>query len=279
MTIVVTGATGHLGRLAIESLLAKCVPASEIVGVGRQVEKLDGLGVTAKRASYEDPASLRAAFAGADKLLFVSGSEFGNRITQHRNVIEAAKAAGVGLVVYTSAPRADTTDMLLATDHKATEQMLAESGLPHVVLRNSWYVENYNVAQALEHGLFGAAGEGRISAAPRADYAEAAASALLGEGHAGHVYELGGNGFTLAQLAAEISRQSGRTVTYTDLGPEKYAEMLVGVGVPEGYAAILADSDRAASHGALDVPPSDLENLLGRPATPLSESVKTALPA
>src|SRR3954452_20656237 len=258
MTIVVTGATGHLGRLAIESLLAKGVPAADIVGIGRQVEKLDGLGITVKRASYDDPQTLTAAFAGADKVLFISGSEVGKRIQQHRNVVDAATEAGVSLIAYTSAPYADTTDMKLAAEHLATERMILESGLPYTFLRNCWYFENYNVAQAIEHGVFGAAGDGKISAAPRADYAEAAASVLAGEGHEGKVYELGGAAFTLAELAAEISRQSGRPVTYTNLPQDKYVEFLVGVGVPAPYAATLADSDRAASHSALEVPTTDM---------------------
>src|ERR1700759_2671370 len=146
MTIVVTGATGHLGRLAIESLLARGVPASEIAATGRHLDKRAGLGVTAKKAPYEDVEALKAAFAGADKVLFVSGSEVGKRIEQHRNVVQAAKEAGVGLVVYTSAPKADTSDMKLVAEHLFTEQLLAESGIPHVILRNSWYIENYNVA-------------------------------------------------------------------------------------------------------------------------------------
>jgi NAD(P)H dehydrogenase (quinone) len=277
MTIVVTGATGHLGRLVIESLLAKGVPAAEIVATGRHLDKVADLGVTAKVAPYEDVEALKAAFAGADKVLFVSGSDIGGRLEQHRNVVQAAKEAGVGRVVYTSAPKADTTDMKLAAEHLVTERMLAESGVPHTILRNSWYVENYNLEQAIAHGLFGAAGEGRISAAPRADYAEAAASALIGEGHEGKVYELGGEAFTLAELAAEISRQSGEDVSYTDLGEEKYAEFLVGVGVPAPAAAILADSDAAASRGALFVGTTDLEGLLGRPVTPLATAVAAGL--
>ena len=277
MTIVVTGATGHLGRLVVQSLLARGVPAGEIVGVGRRLERIADLGVTTRAVSYDDPGSLRAAFAGADKVLFISGSEPGRRVEQHRNVVDAAKAAGVGLIAYTSAPRADTTDMKLAAEHRATERMLAESGVPTLVLRNGWYVENYNVEQALAHGLFGAAGDGKISGSPRADYAEAAAAVLTGEGHEGKVYELGGEAFTMTELAAEISRQSGRTVTYTDLGEEKYRDMLVGVGVPEAFAAILADADRAAAGGALFVPRDDLEKLIGRPATPLATSIAAAL--
>ena len=277
MTIVVTGATGQFGRHVVESLLAKGVPADQIVATGRNVDKIADLGVTVKRAAYEDPASLREAFAGADKVLLVSGTEFGSRVQQHRNAIEAAKEAGVGLIVYTSAPKADTTDMRLAEEHLGTERVLAESGVPYVILRNSWYIENYNLEQALAHGLFGAAGDGKIAAAPRADYAEAAASVLAGEGHEGRVYELGGEPFTLAELAAEISRQSGTEVTYTDLGEEKYSEMLVGVGVPAPAAAILADSDSAASRGALFVERTDLEGLLGRPVTPLATAIRSAL--
>src|ERR1700712_4675816 len=182
MTIVVTGATGQLGRHVVESLLAKGVPAEEIVATGRNVDKIADLGVTTKVAPFEDVEALKAAFAGADAVLLVSGSEVGKRIEQHGNAVRAAKEAGVGRIVYTSGPRADTTEMKLAAEHKATEEFLAESGVPHTILRNGWYIENYPIAQALEHGLFGASGDGRISASPRADYAEAAASALIGEG-------------------------------------------------------------------------------------------------
>jgi NAD(P)H dehydrogenase (quinone) len=277
MTIVVTGATGHLGRLAIQSLLAKGVPAADIVGVGRQLDKIADLGVTAKHADYEDVDSLIAAFTGADKVLFISGSEPGTRLQQHTNVVAAAKQAGVGLIAYTSILRADTTKMLLAADHKATEALLAESGVPYVFLRNGWYIENYSVDQALANGLIGASGDGRFSAATRADFAEAAAAAVVTEGHEGKAYELGGEAFTMTELAAEISRQSGQEVTYTDLSPEKYVEVLVGVGVPAPFAEILADSDRNAADGALFTPVTDLETLLGRPVTPLATAIAAAL--
>ncbi len=247
------------------------------MGIGRQVDKIADLGITVRKVDYDDAAALAAAFAGAGKLLFISGSEVGKRIEQHTNIVTAAREAGVGLVVYTSAPKADSGAMKLAAEHLATERLLAGAGLPHVILRNGWYIENYDVEQALAHGLFGASGDGKISAATRADLAEAAASVLVGDGHAGRVYELGGEPFTMAELAAEISRQSGRTVTYTDLTPEKYTEMLVGVGLPAPYAEILADSDRAAAGGALEVPRTDLEALLGRPATPLATAIRAAL--
>ncbi len=280
MTIVVTGATGHLGRAAVASLLDRGVPADQIVAVGRSVEKIQDLadrGVVVRQASYDDPEALRAAFAGAEKLLFVSGNEFGKRPQQHRNVVDAAKATGITKIVYTSAPHADTSDMLLASDHRATEQALTESGIPSVFVRNSWYLENYDLAGALERGLFGAAGDGKISIAPRTDYAEAAAAAVHSEGIDQQAYELGGEGVTLGELAAELSRQSGREVTYTDLGPEGYAEFLVGAGVPKDIAATLADTDRVAARGALFTGTADLEKLLGRPATPLSEAIRVTL--
>jgi NAD(P)H dehydrogenase (quinone) len=279
MSIVVTGATGHLGRLIVESLLNRGVPAAEIVAVGRNVEKIADLGVTVRRADYDDAESLKKAFAGARTLMFVSASEPGRRVSQHRNVIAAAQDAGIGLVVYTSAPKADDTTLGLAAEHRATEVALAESGLPWVVLRNGWYVENYTsqIPGYLEHGIAGAAGDGRIAAATRADLAEAAAVVLTTAGHAGKVYALGGEPFTMSELAALLSRETGRTVTYTDLPEQEYAKVLAGAGLPEVYANLLADSDRAASEGALDIPRTDLEALLGRPVTPLAAAVRAAL--
>ncbi|MEV4348093.1 SDR family oxidoreductase [Actinoplanes sp. NPDC049596] len=277
MTIVVTGATGHLGRLAIESLLAKGVPATDIVGLGRQVDKIADLGVTVKKVSYDDPEGLRAAFEGADKLLFISGSEVGKRIQQHTNIVSAAVAAKVGQIVYTSAPKADSTDMKLAGEHAVTEKLIKDSGLPYVILRNSWYIENYPVDQAVEQGLVGASGDGKLSLATRADYAEAAAAVLATDGHEGRTYELGGEALTKAELAAEISRQTGRPVTYTDLSLEKYTELLLGAGLPREFAEVLADVDRATAEGALLVPRDDLENLLGRPVTPVATAIKAAI--
>ncbi|WP_305788558.1 SDR family oxidoreductase [Symbioplanes lichenis] len=280
MTIVVTGATGHLGRLAVESLLSRGVPAGEIVAVGRGVEKIRDLadrGVDVRRASYDEPESLRAAFAGAEKLLFVSASDPGKRIPQHQNVIDAAKAAGIRKIVYTSAPFADTTDLPIAGDHKATEEALKASGIPAIFVRNSWYVENYNFADILEQGLVGASGEGKLSLAPRVDYAEAAAAAILTDDQDQQVYELGGPAVTKAEFAAEIARVTGRDVTYTDLTPEKYEEFLTGAGQPPFVAALFAGVERSTTGGALDTGSADLEKLLGRPATPLSEAIRAAL--
>ncbi|MEU7959076.1 SDR family oxidoreductase [Micromonospora humida] len=281
MSVVVTGATGHLGRLIVESLLRRGVPAGQIVALGRSVDRLADLaerGVVVRTADYTDPDSLRAAFADAEKLMFVSGSEAGQRVPQHHNVIEAARQAGVGLVVYTSIAHADTSDLLLAAEHRATEEELRASGLPYVLLRNSWYLENYTGQRAnyLAHGVAGSAGDGRVSAATRADYAEAAAEVLTTQGHTGRVYELGGEAFTMTELAAEVSRQSGRDVRYTDLPVPAYTELLVSAGLPEPYAATLADADRGLAHGALYVPVADLEKLLGRRPTTLAEALRAA---
>ena len=282
MTIVVTGATGHLGRLAVEALLRRGVPAEQVRATGRRTETLTDLaerGVDVRRADYTDPAALREAFTGADRLLLVSSSEVGQRLTQHTNAIRAAADAGVTLIAYTSILKADTSTLSLAEEHRATERLLADSGIPHVVLRNGWYTENYTAQLPiyLEHGIAGAAGEGRVSAAPRGDFAEAAAAALAEEGHAGATYELGGPAFTMTELAEVISRATERSVTYTDLSVEQYTQVLVGAGLPEPMAAVYADGDRGIAAGELYIDTTDLEKLLGRPATPLADAVTSAL--
>ncbi|MCM0677025.1 SDR family oxidoreductase [Micromonospora phytophila] len=282
MSIVVTGATGHLGRLIVESLLARGVPAEQVVAVGRDTTRLADLaerGVTVRQADYNDTDSLRAAFAGAEKLMFVSGTEIGRRVEQARNVAAAAKEAGVRLLAYSSIPHADTSSLTLAIDHRGSEQEIKAAGVPYAFLRNSWYFENYlpQLPAYLEHGVVGSAGDGRISAAARADYADAAAAVLTTEGHTDKVYELGGAPFTLTELAEELSRQTGRHVTYIDLPVEKYVEVLVGTGLPEEYAAILADGDRGAAQGELHVEGDDLAKLIGRRPTTLAEAIRAEL--
>jgi NAD(P)H dehydrogenase (quinone) len=281
MSIVVTGATGHLGRLVVEALLDRGVPGGQIVATGRRTEALADLaerGVVVRRADFDDPASLREAFTGAERLLLVSGSEPGRRIEQHGNAIEAAKAAGVRHIAYTSIVRADTSSLLLAADHRGTEELLAASGVPHTLLRNAWYFENYTpqLPVYLEHGIVGSIGTARISAAARADYAEAAAAVLTGEGHEGAIYELGGASFTMAELAEVVSTATGRTVTYTDLPVEQYVQVLVAAGLPEPVAAVFADGDRGAAAGELLVDGSDLEKLIERTPTPLADVVTAA---
>ncbi|QSR27082.1 NAD(P)-dependent oxidoreductase [Nocardioides aromaticivorans] len=282
MSFVITGATGQLGRHVVESLLAKGVPADQVVALGRDEERLAGLaalGVATRKVDYADTAALAAAFDGADRVLLISGSEVGQRLPQHQNVIDAAAAAGVQLLAYTSIANAASSRIILAGEHKATEEAIVAAGLPHTFLRNSWYIENYSgqLATYTEHGtVLGAAGDGQVSAATRADFAEAAAAALLLE-QPQEVYELGGAAFSLKELAATVSEVTGAEVTYTDVPAEELTKVLVGAGLPEGYAAVLADADLGLGRGDLYVDRADLEGLLGRPATSLAEGLRAAL--
>ena len=286
MSIVITGATGQLGRHVVEALLKRSVPAGEIVAAGRSVEKLAGFagrGVQGKAMDYADASSVASALKGARKVLLISGSEVGQRVEQHRTVIEAAKAEGVELLAYTSIANADSTGMKLAAEHQATEAILRDSGVPFVFLRNGWYLENYTeqLAGTLAQGaLAGSAGEGKVSAASRADYAQAAAAVLVAGDQAGKVYELGGDdAFSMAELAAEISTASGKAISYNNLPAGDYAGLLIGAGVPEAFAEILADSDLGIARGDLLVTSGDLRRLIGRPATALSEAVRSAVPS
>lgn len=281
--IVVTGATGQLGRLVIEALL-KELPPAQIVAAVRDPAKAADLanrGIQVRKADYTQPASLDLALRGADKLLLISSSEIGQRVAQHRNVIEAAQGAGIKLLAYTSVLRADTSLLGLAAEHRETEAMLRAAGLPHVLLRNGWYTENYaaSVPAALAHGaLLGSAGTGRIASAARVDYAAAAAAVLTGEDQAGRIYELAGDtAYTLGEFAAEVSRQSGKVVEYKDLPQAEFQAALVAAGLPEGLAALLADSDAAAAKGALFDDGHQLSTLIGRPTTPLAATIAAAL--
>jgi NAD(P)H dehydrogenase (quinone) len=282
--ITITGATGNLGSLVIEDLLRRGVPADEITAVVRDPQKAAGLaahGVAVRQADYSKPETLSAAFAGTDKLLLISSSEVGQRVEQHRNVVTAAVNAGVSLIAYTSVLRADTSGLALATEHKATENIISESGLRYVFLRNGWYLENYteNLAPALQHGaILGSAGSGRVAAASRADYAAAAAAVLTADIDANTIYELGGDQpFTITDLAAEVSRQSGTPVAYQDLPADEYAQALGAAGLPEAYAGILADSDLGLARGELHTESGELRELIQRPTTTLADAVTAAL--
>lgn len=277
--IAITGATGQLGQHVIENLL-KTVPASQIVAIVRNPAKgatLSLQGITVRQADYTDEAAFTTALQGIDKLLLISSSEVGQRTPQHRNVINAAKSARVKFIAYTSLLHADTSPLGLADEHVATEKMLAESGLDYALLRNGWYSENYlaSAPAALEHGVFiGAAGDGKIAAATRADYAAAAARVISEEGHAGKIYELAGDeGWTLSQLAAELAQQSGKKVVYQNLSEADFAAALKGFGLPAGLAEMLADSDIGASKGGLFDDSHTLSTLIKRPTTSLAESV------
>ncbi|WP_410752149.1 SDR family oxidoreductase [Citrobacter sp. U14242] len=278
--IAITGATGQLGQHVIESLL-KTVPASQIVAIVRNPAKATALsqqGITVRQADYTDEAAFTTALQGIDKLLLISSSEVGQRTPQHRNVINAAKAAHVKFIAYTSLLHANTSPLGLADEHVATEKMLADSGIAYALLRNGWYTENYlaSAPAALEHGVFiGAAGEGKIASATRADYAAAAARVISEDGHAGKIYELAGDeGWTLSQLAAELAKQSGKKVVYQNLSEADFAAALKGFGLPGGLADMLADSDVGASKGGLFDDSHTLSKLIGRPTTSLADSVK-----
>ncbi|HDY1745917.1 TPA: NAD(P)H:quinone oxidoreductase [Escherichia coli] len=277
--IAITGATGQLGHYVIESLM-KTVPASQIVAIVRNPAKAQALaaqGITVRQADYGDEAALTSALQGVEKLLLISSSEVGQRAPQHRNVINAAKAAGVKFIAYTSLLHADTSPLGLADEHIETDKMLADSGIVYTLLRNGWYTENYLASSpaALEHGVFiGAAGDGKIASATRADYAAAAARVISEAGHEGKVYELAGDSaWTLTQLAAELTKQSGKSVTYQNLSEADFAAALKSVGLPDGLADMLADSDVGASKGGLFDNSKTLSKLIGRPTTTLAESV------
>lgn len=282
MKIAVTGSTGQLGRLVINRLKTRQL-AADTIALARSRGKATDLGVEVREADYARPETLEPALAGVDTLLLISSSEVGRRAPQHANVIAAAKKAGVKRIVYTSMLHADTSPLNLAGEHNQTEAMLKESGVPHTLLRNGWYTENYtaSVPAALANNAFyGSAGEGRISSAPRADYAEAAAIVLTSTGHAGKVYELAGDqAYTLADLAAEISRQTGRSIPYVNLPESEYAAALKRAGLPDGLAAAFASWDVGASQGGLFDDGHQLSRLLGRPTTPLSTVVAQALKA
>ncbi|MGY5958752.1 NAD(P)H dehydrogenase (Quinone) [Kosakonia sp. BK9b] len=281
--IALTGATGQLGQFVVEALL-KTVAAKEIVAIVRnpaKAETLNKQGLLVRQADYGDQAALTQALAGVDKLLLISSSEVGQRATQHRNVITAAKAAGVKFIAYTSLLHADKSPLGLHVEHVETEKMLAGSGIPYALLRNGWYSENYlaSAPAALAHGVFiGAAGDGKIASATRADYAAAAARVISEEGHAGNVYELAGDdGWTLSELAALLSKASGKTVVYQNLSEADFAAALKEVGLPDGFANLLADSDAGAAKGGLFDDSKTLSTLIGRPTTPIADSVKAIL--
>ncbi|MEU6255241.1 SDR family oxidoreductase [Streptomyces sp. NPDC047043] len=282
MSIVVTGATGHLGRHVVEQLLEK-VPADRITAVVRDETKAADFaarGVKIAVADYNTPETFGSLFAAGDKVLLISGNEFDKgRVGQHKVVIEAAKAAGVALLAYTSAPGSLTA--ALADDHRGTEEALLASGLPYALLRNGWYHENYteNLAPALEHGaVVQAAGEGRVSSASRADYAAAAVAVLTGDGHENKTYELGGDeAWSFAEYAAEVSKATGKEIAYSPVSVETYTGILTGAGLPGPLAAVLAGVDASIEKGELVVSTGDLSRLTGRPTTPLADAIAVAV--
>jgi NAD(P)H dehydrogenase (quinone) len=284
MSIVVTGATGHLGRLIVEALLRNGTPASEIVAAGRNVDKLADLearGVRVARIDYADADSLAAAFAGAHKLMLVSGSEVGQRVAQHSAAIDAAKAAGVSHIVYTSAPKAAATTLILAPEHKATEEYLAKSGVPFTLLRNGWYTENYvgAAAQAKDSGVLAASvGDGLVASASRADYADAAAAVLVGTGFEGKTFELSGDvAWHHSELAAVLGEALDREVVYTPMSGEEHFAALTGAGLDDATAGFVVALDADTRNGLLGETTGELSALIGRPTTSLRDGLVAAL--
>ena len=278
----VTGASGLLGRLAVEELLTRGVSAGDVVAVVRTPSKATDLadrGVQVCEGDYSHPVTLNEALTGVDRLLLVSSSEPGQRVAQHTNVIEAAAAAGVSRIAYTSMINADHSTNPLAGEHRDTEQALRAAGVPFTLLRNGWYTENYagQIGRYLQRGeILGAAGAGKISAAPREDYAAAAVSALLRDEPGDQTYELGGPAFDLSELARVVSEVSGVPVTYRDLPVDEYASSLQQAGLDEATARFVAALDASIAHGDLETDSRDLERLLGRPVTPLADVVRAA---
>ncbi|SEG64806.1 NAD(P)H dehydrogenase (quinone) [Actinacidiphila yanglinensis] len=284
MSIVVTGATGHLGRLVIADLLERGVGAGEIAAVVRDEGKAADLaakGVELRIADYDRPESLKGAFRAGERVLFVSGNEPGKRLPQHAAVIDAAREARVGLLAYTSILGGQGADMALAEEHKVTERQIFAADLPYTLLRNGWYTEVYtgNLAPVLEHGaVVASAGDGRVASAARADYAAAAAVVLTGEGHENKAYELSGDtAWSFAEYAAAVSEATGREIAYQNVPSERHLEILVGAGIPAAFAEILVDVDRGIGRGLLAGTSGELSRLIGRPTTPMPDSVAAAL--
>jgi len=280
MKIAITGATGQLGRLVISKLKNK-IPAGDLVALARSPQKFADRDVEVREANYDKPETLNRALSGVDTLLLISASEVGKRAVQHRNIINAAKANGVKWIVYTSLLHADTSSLSLAEEHTATERELKKAGIPYTLLRNGWYTENYtnSIPGALAGGAFiGSAGEGKLSLAARADYADAAVAVLTTPGQQGKTYELAGDeAYTLSDLAGEISKQTGKNIPYKNLSEADYAAALKSFGLPEFLAKAIAGWDVAASKGALFDDSRQLSKLIGRPTTSLSSVVAEAL--
>ena len=281
--ITVTAATGHYGRLVVDELLKRGVPTAGIVAAVRDPGKAAGLaerGVQVREADYDRPDTLVPAFTGASKLLLIPSAVFGQRYPQMQRAVTAAAEAGVGLIAYASFVNTGTSTLRLGQEHKQAEAAIRASGLPFVLLRNGAYTEMYTetLGPALQYGaILGSAGDGKLSAATRADLAEAAAAVLAGDGHQGRVYELGGTAFTMADLAAEVSRQAGKNIVYQDMPADAYAKTLAAAGVPESFAGLLADTSLAIAHGDWYTNSTDLHQLTGRPSTPLADAVADAL--
>jgi NAD(P)H dehydrogenase (quinone) len=283
--IAITGANGQLGQLVVRGLL-DAIPEAQIVAVVRNPEQADSLralGVQVREGDYDRPATLEQAFAGVDKVLLISAVQRGERVRQHKAVIDSARRTGVKSIVYTSLLRADTSRLILAGEHLETEIYLKQSGLEYTILRNGWYLENHtgSLTAAIAHGaVIGSARNGRFASASRADYAGAAVKVLTEAGHEGKIYELHGDeSFSMADYTVEISKQIGKHIPYTYLPPDDYTGVLLGFGLPEPIAEVVVDADVKSTQGELDGAGATLSTLLGRKTTSLSEAIAAALPS
>lgn len=285
MTILVTAASGQLGHLVIDALLARGASPDSIVAGARTVAKAADLadkGVRVVPLDYTVPESIDTALEGVDSVLLISGSDPGARLAGHVNVIEAAARAGVKKLAYTSVSHADTSELVLAPDHKATEEAIAASGIPAVLLRNNWYIENSagDLATAARTGVLSAAvGDAAISAAARIDFAEAAAAVMLDDAHIGRTYELAGPRATYSDIAAAMSEVLGREVVYTPATAEELAARLSSFGLDEGTVGFVMALDTGIARGDLDVTDSALTDLIGRPATSWVDALRVIAPA
>jgi NAD(P)H dehydrogenase (quinone) len=283
MSIVVTGATGHLGHLVVEKLLERGIAPDEVVATGRALDRIADLadrGVRTAALDYAEP-HLDGILEAGDTLLLVSGSEPGGRVALHRGVIEAAVKGGARRIVYTSAPKADDTTLVLAPDHAGTEQVLRTAGVPFTILRNNWYIENYaaSLPRILAAGeVLGSAGDGRVASATRADYAEATAVVLTTDGHDDAVYELSGDSaWTFGEFAAALSSLVGREIAYRPVGSQEHLEALRAAGLDEGTAGFVVALDGNIRDGELDLVRPDLSRLVGHPVPALADQLRTLL--
>ena len=280
MTIAISGASGQLGRIAIESLKTR-VDAGTIVALARDPAKVADLQVEGRAFDYTRPETLAPALKGVDVLALISSSDFEDRVGQHKNVIEAAKSAGVGRIIYTSIVKADQSPLLIAQDHRETEGILVAAGIDYTILRNPWYIENWTASfpVAVEQGaLIGATGGAPSTPATRQDLGEALAAVAAGDGHANKIYELGADtALSLHDMAAALSEAVGKTIPYNDLPKETCAEILTSVGLPESFAAVIADAESGVPQGWLSSDSGDLSRLIGRRTTSLEEAVVQAL--
>ncbi|MCI5112828.1 MAG: SDR family oxidoreductase [Marivita sp.] len=280
MTIAISGASGQLGRIAVQALKSH-VDAGSIIALARDTAKVADLGVETRAFDYTKPETLQVALLGVDVLALVSSSDFADRVGQHENVITAAQAAGVGRIIYTSILKADQSPLLIARDHRKTEEILTNSGITYTILRNPWYFENWTASLpiAVEQGaMIGATGDGKTTPATRQDLGEALAAVAAGNGHDNMIYELGADtAITLNDMAAALSRHVGRAIPYNDLPKDSYAGILASVGLPEGFAAVIADAEAGIPEGWLSTDSGDLSRLIGRPTTTLDAAVAEAL--